>query len=166
MLNHIFLSSAPTQKDIVFLLLTYSTMASSLSVQHLYEYSVLSSFEVTSKESFLSTVNNGKALSMTFLYAYMALRFASLSSTSLSPLRFSARHKQRYHKKKSNTVIVAVSSIIHTVNNGKAWSMTELYAYTGANIYSTDTQLALRCGCSISARTTHNDTTDIGRATR
>ena len=35
------------------------------------EYSVLSSFGVTSKESFLSIVNNGKALSMTVLYAYM-----------------------------------------------------------------------------------------------
>ena len=43
-------------------------------------------------------------------------------------------------------MIVVVSSIIHTVNNGKAWSMTVLYTYSGANNFSTDTQLALRCG--------------------
>ena len=134
-------------------------MTSSSSVQCLYEYSNLTSFEVISKESFLSTVNNGKALSMTILYAYMyglfERRFSLLSSTSLSPLRLSSRHKQRFHKKKSNTVIMAVSSIIHTVNNEEVWSMTVLYAYTGANIYSTDTQLACSLFWLFYLRTKH-----------
>ena len=68
----------------ILFLHTHITMVPSSSVQCLYEYSNLSSFEVTSKESFLLTVNNGKALSMTILYAYMyglfekALRFALL----------------------------------------------------------------------------------------
>ena len=94
----------------------------------------------------MSTVNNGKALSMTFLYAYMyglfekALRFALLYlSLSVAVLRTT---QAKIPQKKSNTVTVAVSSNIYTVNNGKAWSMTVLYAYTGAIIYSTDTQLA------------------------
>ena len=70
-------------------------MVSSLPIQHLYEYSNLSSFEVTSKESFLSTVNNGKALSMTILYAYMyGLFWKGAGALLFSPLRFYARHKQ------------------------------------------------------------------------
>ena len=59
------------------------TMTPSSLVQCLYEYSNLSSFEVTSKESFLSTVNNGKALSMTILYAYMYGLFLKRRSSSL-----------------------------------------------------------------------------------
>ena len=95
-------------------------------------------------------------------------RFALLS-LSVAVLRTT-------HERKSYTMIVVVSSlIIHTVNNGKAWSMTIMYMHTvrycwsfwkgaGANIYSTDTQLALRCGCS--PQDTSNDTTNIRRATR
>ena len=61
-----FVSARAPNKDTKrYCLFLHTTMASSLSVQHLYEYSVLSSFEVTSKESFLQTVNNGKALCMT-----------------------------------------------------------------------------------------------------
>ena len=152
-------------------------MTSSSSIQCLYEYSNLSSFEVTSKESFLSTVNNGKALSMTVHVRSFWIGASLRSPLSLS---LSVAVLRTTHEKKSNTMTVVYSSIIHTANNGKAWSVV-LYMYTYiqfgiagsflkalAPIFTVRTLnlLALRCGCSISARTTHNDTTDIGRATR
>ena len=91
------------------------TMTPSSLVQCLYEYSNLSSFEVTSKESFLSTVNNGKALCMTVHVRSFLKRRCFFALLSVAVLRTT-------HEKKSYTMIVVVSSsIIHTVNNGKAW---------------------------------------------
>ena len=100
---------------------TTPTMTSSSSVQCLYEYSNLTSFEVISKESFLSTVNNGKALCMTVHVRSFLKRRCFFALLSVAVLRTT-------HEKKSNTMIVVYSSIIHTVNNGKAWSMPILYA--------------------------------------
>ena len=74
------------------------TPSSSL-VQCLYEYSNLSSFEVTSKESFLSTVNNGKALSMTTLYHTCTVFFGrwrfALLSLSVAVLRTTQSKNRR-----------------------------------------------------------------------
>lgn len=72
--SYLFVPRQNKDSKILFLH-THITMVPSSLVQHLYEYSVLSSFEVTSTESFLSTVNNGKALSMTILYPYMYCLF-------------------------------------------------------------------------------------------
>ena len=55
-----------------------------------------------------------KALRFALLYLSLSLSVAVLRTT---------------HEKKSNTMIVVYTSIIHTVNNGKTWSMTVLYAY-------------------------------------